>query len=203
MLRIVLTGPESTGKSTLSAALAEHYDMPYAKEFARYYLEAKMNARNDEKSSENSDLYDETDLFEMFLGQINAEVGAVKQSIAQQKNQLLICDTDVLTYQIWSEEVFKRLSPKLSNAIKKNIKTTDNQNVMSMYFLCSPEGIAWEYDPLRENPTDRDRLFLVYEKTLQLYKKNYKILRGSHKERLKQVVTEIENFTQKQAQLIG
>lgn len=196
MLRIVLTGPESTGKSTLAAELAEHYDLPYVKEFARYYLEAKLNALNDEKSSENSDLYDETDLFEMFLGQINAEAGAVRQSIAQQKKQLLICDTDVLTYQIWSEEVFKRLSPKLSNAIKKNIKTTDNQNVMSMYFLCSPEGIAWEYDPLRENPTDRDRLFLVYEKTLQLYKKNYKILRGSHEARLKQVITEIENFRQ-------
>lgn len=196
MLRIVLTGPESTGKSTLAAELAEHYDLPYVKEFARYYLEAKLNALNDEKSSENSDLYDETDLFEMFLGQINAEAGAVRQSIAQQKKQLLICDTDVLTYQIWSEEVFKRLSPKLSNAIKKNIKTTDNQNVMSMYFLCSPEGIAWEYDPLRENPTDRDRLFLVYEKTLQLYKKNYKILRGSHEERLKRVITEIENFRQ-------
>ena len=196
MLRIVLTGPESTGKSTLAAELAEHYDLPYVKEFARYYLEAKLNALNDEKSSENSDLYDETDLFEMFLGQINAEAGAVRQSIAQQKKQLLICDTDVLTYQIWSEEVFKRLSPKLSNAIKKNIKTTDNQNVMSMYLLCSPEGIAWEYDPLRENPTDRDRLFLVYEKTLQLYKKNYKILRGSHEERLKRVITEIENFRQ-------
>lgn len=189
MLRIVITGPESTGKSTLAAALAEYYDIPYAKEFARDYLEAKLK-------SQNSSLYDETDLFEMFLGQINAEAEAVRQSIAQQKNQLLICDTDVLTYQIWAEEVFKRLSPKLSNAIKKNIEITDNQHIVSIYFLCSPEGIAWEYDPLRENPTDRDRLFAVYEKTLQLYKKNYKILRRSHEERLKRVITEIENFRQ-------
>ena len=167
MLRIVITGPESTGKSTLSAALAKHYDVPYAKEFARDYLETKMKALNIAENDKNTELYDEKDLFTMFLGQIRAEKEAVEQSIAELKPSILICDTDVLTYKIWSEEVFKQISPIMKDSIKKVMKTTDNQNVVSIYFLCSPEDVAWEYDPLRENPSDRDRLFAIYEKTLK------------------------------------
>ena len=37
--KIVIIGPESTGKSSLCAALAKHYETIWAKEYAREYLE--------------------------------------------------------------------------------------------------------------------------------------------------------------------
>jgi nicotinamide riboside kinase len=189
MLKIILTGPESCGKTTLARQLAEHFDMPLVEEYVRAYFEKKDTPQ-----------YKETDLKEIAIGQIAAEKKAESALFKQLKHKkrannhpFFICDTDVLTIKIWSEDKYGRCDEwiieqfQISDFRFQIPDTTDlqtsNAQLQTLYLLCSPEGIDWEADPLRENPNDRERLFEVYEKQLIQYQKSYKILRGSISER--------------------
>ncbi len=187
MLKIVLTGPESCGKTTLARQLAAHFNAPLVEEYVREYFEKKGTPQ-----------YKEADLKKIAKGQISAEKKAltiVNQQIMQnkiaEKDAFIICDTDVLTIKIWAEE--KKFSLKFDvSSLKLEVGSlkfesaalqTSNVKLQTIYLLCSPEGIAWEADPLRENPNDRDRLFDIYEQNLNFYQKTYFILRGSIFER--------------------
>ena len=64
-LRIVLYGPESTGKTTLARSLAEHYKTEWVPEFARNYLQRKWD-----KKQQVCTL---NDLFSIAKGQIKQE----------------------------------------------------------------------------------------------------------------------------------
>lgn len=59
--KIVVIGPESTGKSTLCEQLAQHYDTAWCPEFARDYL--LSNGTN----------YDYEDLLTIAMGQLELE----------------------------------------------------------------------------------------------------------------------------------
>jgi nicotinamide riboside kinase len=182
MLKIILTGPESCGKTTLARQLAEHFDVPLVEEYVREYFEKKQTPQ-----------YKEADLKKIAKGQIAAEKKAESALLKQltrkkhiNKPPFFICDTDVLTIKIWSEEKYGRCDEWIIKQVQiPDIPTlqTSNFKLQTLYLLCSPEGIAWEADPLRENPNDRERLFEVYEKQLIFYEKNYKILRGGIEER--------------------
>jgi nicotinamide riboside kinase len=206
MLKIILTGPESCGKTTLARQLAKHFDVPLVEEYVREYFEKKQTPQ-----------YQEADLKEIAMGQMAAEKKVENILFKQftRKNRtkkplFFICDTDILTIKIWSEEKYGRCdewimdqfqisdfkfqipdiplssnSPPPSNfkLQTSNILLTSNFKLQTLYLLCSPEGIEWEADPLRENPHDRERLFEVYEKQLILCEKSYKILRGDIFER--------------------
>jgi nicotinamide riboside kinase len=182
MLKIILTGPESCGKTTLARQLAEHFDVPLVEEYVREYFEKKQTPQ-----------YKEADLKEIAIGQIAAEKKAENMLFKQfarkkhaNKNLFFICDTDVLTIKIWSEEKYGHCDEWIIEQVQmpdSPTLQTSNFKLQTLYLLCSPEGIAWEADPLRENPNDRERLFEVYEKELILYEKDYKVLRGGISER--------------------
>ena len=155
--KFVITGPECSGKSTLAEALAETYNCRLVREFARDFL----NQLN------RSYTYD--DLLLIAKNQYANEKKMEKKS-----EKILICDTSIHTIKIWSHDKFNKCHPKIYD-LEENYKH---------YFLCSPE-IPWEHDPLRENPKDRDRLFNIYIKELQ--NKPFTIVKGSIKERMKQV----------------
>jgi nicotinamide riboside kinase len=195
MLKIILTGPESSGKTTLARQLAAHFNAPLVEEYVREFFEKKGTP----DTSGEAPQYKEADLKKIAIGQIKAENKALilvnQKVISNQKNEkdaFIICDTDVLTIKIWSEEKYGRCDEWIIEQISDaqfhtpNAKLTapSNFKLQTIYLLCSPEGIAWEADPLRENPNDRDRLFSIYEQNLQFYEKNYFILRGPIFERL-------------------
>jgi nicotinamide riboside kinase len=193
MLKIVLTGPESCGKTTLARQLAAHFQVPLVEEFVREFFEKKETPQ-----------YQEADLKEIAMGQVEAENKAI-QALYQQMGTskslktplLVLCDTDVLTIKIWAEEKYKRCDDwiiqqisnskfQISDAHLQKSKVIARYEAIkppTIYLLCSPEGIAWEADPLRENPNDSERLFEIYEQNLNFYKKNYFILRGGISER--------------------
>jgi nicotinamide riboside kinase len=189
MKKIVLTGPESTGKTTLARQLATHYDVPLVLEQAREFLEKKQAPQYFEPKGA---LYTYEDLSEIAKLQNDIEYNTQdnEHRLANVKCPFLICDTDLLTIKIWALEVFK----KCPEWILQNIHNQSLRHNENLYLLCSPEGITWEDDPLRENPHDRDRLFDIYEKELIFYKKNYKILRGSIEERLSITIKTINAF---------
>jgi len=155
--KIVITGPESCGKTTLAKSLGEIYKCHVVKEFARDYLN-KLNRK-----------YKYDDLLKIAKGQEKEEV-----KINALEKKILICDTSIHTIKIWSHDKFNKCHPKVYD-LEENYRH---------YFLCSPD-IPWEYDPLRENPKDRDRIFNAYIKELK--NKSLTIVKGSIKERVKQV----------------
>jgi nicotinamide riboside kinase len=185
MLKIILTGPESCGKTTLARQLAAHFNAPLVEEYAREFFEKKRTPQ-----------YKASDLLKIAKGQIKAEKKAldiVNQQVIEnktpEKDAFLICDTDVLTIKIWSEEKYGRCDEwiiqkcQIPNLQLRVSESSPHFSLFTFYLHCSPENIAWEADPLRENPNDRDRLFSIYEENLQFYEKNYFILRGPISER--------------------
>lgn len=163
MRKIVITGPESSGKTTLAKSLAQHYTADWVPEYSRTYL------------TQISRPYVYEDLLKIAKGQLDRE-----QTYDKGDNSYLFCDTSMLVMKVWSIVRFQKVDPW----IVKQLKSPD----YCFYLLCSPD-IPWEYDPLRENPEDRPRLFNIYLNTLKTLKLPYAIIEGIEQEkRLKTAV---------------
>lgn len=182
--KIVFTGAESSGKTTVCAAVAAHLGLPFVPEFARTYLASKPDFK-----------YAYADLEAIALGQ-KADETAHAASAAVQQAGLLLCDTDILTLKIWAEVVFGRCAEWFLTDLAEADATTH-------YFLCHYEDVAWEPDPLRENPTDRDRIFDIYVQNLNFFAKNYTLLRGGLSERVATVLKVVADLMSKNSQTKG
>jgi nicotinamide riboside kinase len=154
-LRISITGPESSGKTTLAFALSKHLGIPVVEEYARHWL----NERNGQ--------YTKQDLDTMAQGQYDWTHNPSCSSI--------ISDTDLFVFDIWSTEKYGAPSNLITSL-------TEQQN-FHCYFLCKPD-IPWEPDPLREHPKDRQRLFEQYHILLQKKSLPFCILEGSIEQRI-------------------
>lgn len=161
MRKIVITGPECSGKSTLSKNLAGHYGVRWVPEMARFYLDRIGRA------------YTEDDLLQIARLQVQAE----EEAMADGAGDLLICDTDLITIRIWGEEKYGRSDPWIIEQTK--------ERPYDLWLLSKPD-IPWVYDPQRENPHDRDRLFDVYGQLLKELGKPYAVVGGEEQERLRQ-----------------
>ena len=164
--KIAITGPESSGKTTLARQLAAHYETAFVPEFARNYLPTLHRD------------YIETDLLDIAKGQLQLE----KEQVAFAK-KYLFCDSDMTVIKIWAMEKYQRCDAWILNQ--------NEVNHYDLYLLCAPD-IPWESDPLRENSDDRNRLFLLYIKELDMKNAKYIILKGNQQERLQ---TAIERLT--------
>lgn len=147
MKKIVFTGPESSGKTTIAQRLAMDFKAPLVDEYARTYLTQLKRP------------YQASDLWNIARGQLAAEKNAAGSS-----PHLLICDTDLWTILIWSEEKYGKVDPRIFKALF--------QQKTDLYFLLQPT-LPWTYDPQRENPTDRDRLFYLYRNKLRQHRQPY------------------------------
>ena len=125
LVKLALVGPECSGKTTLAKALSIEWNEPYVEEYSREYLENL--GRN----------YNQDDLLEIATGQLEREY-----IVAEKANHFLICDTNTLVVKIWAEVRFGRAQ----NWIERQFLEKPYQ----LYILCGHEGIAWEYDDLRE-----------------------------------------------------
>jgi NadR type nicotinamide-nucleotide adenylyltransferase len=148
----VISGPESSGKTTLASQLSDTLEVPWVPEFARMYLE---NLDRD---------YVQSDLLEMAKGQL-----ALEKAELDKKPPLLLCDTDLLTFKIWSEVKYGQVDPF--------IQTEWLASDCHGYLLCKPD-IPWEADPMRESPYDRDSLFDLHVKALTNSGKRFEVISG-------------------------
>jgi nicotinamide riboside kinase len=163
---IVLTGPESCGKSTLSEALARYWQAPLVPEAARHYLEQDPS-------------YTESDLLTIARLQQQLEADALTGAPAR-----LVCDTDLLVIMIWSEVKYGRCDPWITETFEANQQM---ESVRRRYCLCDYH-MPWQSDPLRENPDNRHELFTLYQEKLDSYKLHYVIAKGNPQERLQQTL---------------
>jgi nicotinamide riboside kinase len=163
---IITTGPESCGKTTLADQLSETLYAPLVSEVARDYL-------NDCYRHNPAYQYQQHDLLAIARLQHTRELQALAA-----KPAYLVCDTDLLVIVIWSEVVFGGCPDEISAMLENTIATTERT-----YLLCD-HHIPWQYDPLRENPFDRDILFARYLAKLGSLGANFIITYGNEGERL-------------------
>ena len=152
-IKIVVVGPESTGKSTICAELAAHFSTIWCREYAREYL------------LQHGTSYSFDDLLTIAQGQIALEEKATEElaslHLKQDKNQipLLFIDTDMYVMKVWCEFVFEKCHPWILNQIVE--RNYDG------YLLCKPD-LPWVKDELREYPDyqTRDTLYHHYKDIL-------------------------------------
>lgn len=168
MLKIAILGPESTGKSTLAAQLAEHFRTSYIPEYAREYL------KDFEKP------YKINDVVDIALGQQKL----IDEAKAN-KPQMLISDTEMIVNKIWCKFVFADV-PAIISALA-------SKQDFDLYLLCDID-LEWTYDPLREAPDINDRMtiFEMYKEELTLLNVNYRIISGQGQQRLQNAINAIK-----------
>jgi NadR type nicotinamide-nucleotide adenylyltransferase len=168
VLKIAVVGPESTGKSTMSAFLAKHYNTVWVPEYARSYCE---------KLTEQPTWQDEIN---MFYGQLASEA-----EILPKANKLLICDTTFLTVKIWSDEIFGETPQQVIDELPKH--------PYDLYLLLSID-LPWQDDPLRDFPNMREHFMAVWHKELKDLNANYVTISGAGEDRYKSAIKAIDSF---------
>lgn len=172
-IKIVLFGPESTGKTTLSMQLARHYNSVWVPEYAREYLQDKWN--NERKTCES------TDLLPIAKGQM-----ALENKLAKKTNTVLICDTDLLETKVYSETYYGGICDPI-------LEKYALENTYDLYFLTYID-VPWEKDDLRDKPNEREDMFKAFENALIKYKRPFILLKGDKKMRLEKAVKHIDKL---------
>jgi NadR type nicotinamide-nucleotide adenylyltransferase len=170
--KIVILGPESTGKSTLCEALATHYDIYQCPEYARQFL------------TENGLKYNYEDLLTIAKGQLTLEEEWIQQSIENKKHALVI-DTDMYVMKVWCEYVFQNAHTYILEQI--------NQKKYDLYLLCDID-LPWTQDEMREypDPKPRTELFTIYKDLLINQNTPWGIVSGTGVDRTKNAIQIIE-----------
>ena len=173
IVKIVLFGPESSGKTTLSRHLARYYNTVWAPEFARDYLQKKWN--NERKTCQKEDI------IPIAIGQMKLE-----NRLAKRADKLLICDTDLLETKVYSEEFY-------GGFVDEKLNDAANKNEYDLYLLTYIDT-PWEADDLRDRPKQRLEMFNAFERALKKHKKKYIILKGNKETRLKNATVAIDEI---------
>ena len=167
--KIVLTGPESTGKTWLAKRLARHYQTDWISEYARKYVE---NLKRE---------YNYSDLVVIAQYQIN-----VVKDYKGKVNRFLFFDTDLIILKVWFDVVYNECPAWLTESII-------NRNI-DLYLLCDTD-IMWEYDPVRENADqNREVLIKMYKQEIQNSGVPFVLIRGKDNTRLANAVNAIEDW---------
>tara|TARA_R110002049_G_scaffold158159_1_gene323093 strand:+ start:136 stop:702 length:567 start_codon:yes stop_codon:yes gene_type:complete len=170
-VKVVLFGPESTGKTTLSRQLARHYNSVWVPEYARDYLQNKWN--NERKTCEVDDL------LPIAEGQIKLE-----NKLAKKTNTVLICDTDLLETKVYSEAYYL-------GSCDPVLEKFALENTYDLYFLTYIDT-PWEADDLRDKSEHREKMFKAFEEALVVNKRPYVLLKGNKKDRLELAIKHID-----------
>ncbi len=177
--KIVVIGPESTGKSTLCGYLADYYNTLWCPEFAREYL------------SENGTAYTIDDLITIAKGQLD-KVQKHIEALQSQMDQTgivkpLIIDTDMYVMKVWAEYVFGTCPTFILDEI--------NKQDFDLYLLCKPD-IPWVKDELREYPDEKPRqeLFQIYKDILINQQTPWVEISGGFEERNQKAVAAIDDL---------
>lgn len=168
MIKIAITGPESSGKTELSVWLASKLQGTFLiPEYAREYLEAKPIGYT----------YTSNEIV-LCAEQTHEQI----ERALDTSTAVLICDTDFYVLDIWNQVVFDQKNERI-NELKK-------QHPFDVYLLCAPD-IPWSYDPLRVDEYNRDGLFVMYEEALKKDNANYFIVKGTDEERYENTLAEL------------
>lgn len=181
LIRIVVIGPESTGKSSLCGALATHFDTVWCPEYAREYL------------TQHGKDYTFEQLDEIARGQLGLEDRFSELATRQWSEKLepitpkpmLFVDTDMYVMKVWCEFVFGKCHPWILEEIKKR--------KYDLYLLCNTD-LPWQKDHLREYPDleTRETLLGIYRNLLKHQSVPWEEVSGSGQDRIDAAIHAVE-----------
>ncbi len=163
---IVITGAESTGKTTLTNALAKHFNVPFIPEVAREIVE-KLGRKYRYEDVES-------------IARIQIEKF---KELATSDHPYVFIDTWLLNTMVWFEEVFDKTPEWLEQNIKE-IK-------IDLFLVCDID-LPWVYDPVREN--GGKKRILLHNKYIQKIISNnfkYKVISGINENRFNMALDEV------------
>ena len=166
--RVVVFGPESTGKTTLAQRLAAHFATVWVPEWAREHLDPQGGACV------------EADITQIALGQAASE-----DALARQAHRVLICDTDTLTTTIWSDVYFRRVEPWISELAQ--------ERQHDLYLLCDID-VPWVDDQQRDMPHRREEFFARCRTALETHGRPYVVVSGDWETRFRAAVAAIDRL---------
>jgi NadR type nicotinamide-nucleotide adenylyltransferase len=184
--KVVIIGPESTGKSTLCEQLANYFHTTWCPEYAREYL---LKHGMD---------YTYDDLLTIAKGQIDVEEKSIQLAISNWQlakdlpgikttSYPVFIDTDMYVMKVWCEFVFGKCYPFILEEIKKR--------KYDLYLLCNVD-LPWVKDELREYPDleRRMKLYNIYREILENQPVPWTDIRGDYKERLAAAITAVNKI---------
>ena len=166
---IVITGAESTGKSTLTEALATHFNVPFIPEIAREYVEHLHEK------------YTFKDVVRIAKKQVE-QLNLLKST----NHQFIFIDTWLIITKIWFEVVFEKIPDWFESEIQKN--------KIDLFLVCDTD-LPWVSDSVRENGGEQ-RIILhnKYIETIQQYNFKYKIVSGKGEDRFKNALFHLKHL---------
>ncbi len=181
MKKIVIIGPESTGKSTLCKQLAAHYNTSWVEEYAREYL------------LKNGTAYTYENLLDIAKGQVAAEeLGIRNWELRNNKQQTtnnkpVFIDTDMYVMKVWCEFVFEKCHHWILNRIA--------ERKYDLYLFCNID-LPWIKDDLREYPDllSRKKLYCYYKDILVNQNVPWVDINGGYEERLQKAITAVDKL---------
>jgi NadR type nicotinamide-nucleotide adenylyltransferase len=168
--KVAIIGPECTGKSALSKALAEHYKTEWVPEYARGYIDNLVRP------------YQEHDLLTIAHGQLRLE-----DEYARDANKLLFCDTNLYVIKVWSEFKFGKCYKEILDHI--------NTRHYDLYLLTYID-IPWQEDPQREHPQQREELYHIYLEEMKNQQVPFMEIKGLEDVRTKQAIAAVDQMLQ-------
>ena len=173
LYRIVLYGPESTGKTSLAQALAAHFKTQWVPEFARVYLQEKW-----EREHVVCTL---ADLPKIVHGQMLWENKCLRLA-----NKWLFCDTNALVTQVWSQTHYDGYSaPEIKKAV--------HDYHYDFYLLTQPD-LPWVKDDLRDRPAGREEMFEAFKYQLDKHNLPFALVGGKQAFRLQNAITALKKW---------
>jgi NadR type nicotinamide-nucleotide adenylyltransferase len=180
--KIVVIGPESTGKSTLCEQLAQHYETTWCPEFAREYL--LTNGTN----------YDFDDLLTIAKGQLALEDEYTRKLEINSLPMLedgghlpLFIDTDMYVVKVWCEFVFENCHRFVLDKIL--------ERKYDLYLLCNVD-LPWVKDELREYPDleTRNKLYRIYKDIMVNQNTPWIDINGDYDQRLQKAIAAVDKL---------
>ena len=173
LIKVVIYGPESTGKTTLAQALADHYKTEWVPEYAREYLQDVWD--KEQRTCEPHDL------LPIAEGQMKIE-----NELSKKADRILICDTDLLETKVYSEAYYV-------GSCDPMLEKYALENKYDLYLLTNID-IPWEKDDLRDKPYERERMFNYFKNALEKYQRDFVILSGDKPTRLETAISHIDKL---------
>lgn len=170
--KIVILGPESTGKSTLCQQLAGHYKTNWCREYAREYL------------LEHGTTYSFENLLTIAQGQLALEEKSIEEA-TNNNSPVVFIDTDMYVMKVWCEYVFGKCHQYILDKIV--------ERQYDLFLLCNID-LPWVADELREYPNEQPRieLYNIYKDIMINQQTPWIDISGNYEERLAKAITAVD-----------
>jgi NadR type nicotinamide-nucleotide adenylyltransferase len=191
--KVVIIGPESTGKSTLCESLSQHYRMQWCPEFAREYL--LTNGMDYEFDDLLAIAKGQLALEDEYTAMVNSQWSMVNEKqwvnprslLTTHHSPLLFIDTDMYVMKVWCEYVFGKCHPFILDEIVSR--------KYDLYLLCNTD-LPWVKDELREYPDEgsRKELYHIYKDLLINQNIPWTEISGNYDDRLLLAIDAVEEY---------